>query len=105
MELLVIRHAIAVDRSPAVDDADDLERLVRSRAGGKWLASEDFAETIGYLRRFLQSNPKDSAFGLTLLGFGVILYMVFVRNRPALADESLPEMLKVVPEARVVPKD
>ena len=52
-----------------------------------------------------KSNPKESMFGLTLLGFGVILYMVFVRNRPALADESLPEMPRVVPEARVVPKD
>ena len=53
-----------------------------------------------------KSNPKESAFGLTLLGFGVILYMVFVRNRPALADESLPEMpAHSVPEARVVKDD
>jgi APA family basic amino acid/polyamine antiporter len=53
-----------------------------------------------------KSNPKDSLFGLTLLGFGVILYMIFVRNRPALADESLPDMPKTnVPEARVVKED
>ena len=31
-------------------DADDLEALVRSRASGKWLASEDFSETITHLR-------------------------------------------------------
>ena len=34
--------------------ADDLEALVRSRASGKWLASEDFSETISYLRRAIQ---------------------------------------------------
>jgi pimeloyl-ACP methyl ester carboxylesterase len=30
--------------------ADDLEALVRSRASERWLASEDFAETINHLR-------------------------------------------------------
>jgi pimeloyl-ACP methyl ester carboxylesterase len=35
-------------------NADALETLVRSRASGKWLASEDFAETIGHLRRAFQ---------------------------------------------------
>ena len=35
-------------------DGSDLEALVRSRASGKWLASEDFAETIGYLRQAIQ---------------------------------------------------
>lgn len=34
--------------------ADDLEVLVRSRASDKWLASEDFWETIAYLRRAIQ---------------------------------------------------
>ncbi len=59
-----------------------------------WIAFSQFKE-----------NPKESAFGLTLLGFGVLLYMVFARNRPALADESLPEMPASVPEARVVKED
>jgi pimeloyl-ACP methyl ester carboxylesterase len=35
-------------------NADELERLVRSRASGKWLASEDFAETIALMRRAIQ---------------------------------------------------
>lgn len=35
-------------------DADDLEALVRSRASGKWQASQDFSETIGHLRRAIQ---------------------------------------------------
>ena len=53
-----------------------------------------------------KSNPKESAFGLTLLGFGVILYIILVRNRPALADESLPELpVSNVPEARVISDD
>ncbi|NVN51109.1 alpha/beta hydrolase [Mycolicibacterium hippocampi] len=32
----------------------ELERLVRSRASAKWLASEDFSETIGHLRQAIQ---------------------------------------------------
>jgi pimeloyl-ACP methyl ester carboxylesterase len=32
----------------------ELERLVRSRASGKWLASEDFSETIAQMRRAIQ---------------------------------------------------
>ena len=32
----------------------ELEALVRSRASGKWLASEDFSETIGHMRRAFQ---------------------------------------------------
>jgi len=35
-------------------NADEIERLVRSRASGKWLASEDFSETISHLRRAIQ---------------------------------------------------
>lgn len=51
-----------------------------------------------------KSNPKESAFGLALLGLGVVLWMVFARNNPALPDESMPEMpaAQHVPEARVV---
>jgi pimeloyl-ACP methyl ester carboxylesterase len=36
------------------DDAQELELLVRSRSSGKWLASEDFSETIGHMRRAIQ---------------------------------------------------
>ena len=36
------------------DDADEVERLVRLRASSKWVASEDFSETIGHLRRAIQ---------------------------------------------------
>ena len=36
------------------DDAQELELLVRSRSGGKWLASEDFSETIRHMRRAIQ---------------------------------------------------
>ena len=36
------------------NDAEELETLVRSRASGKWLASEDFSETIGHMRRAIQ---------------------------------------------------
>jgi pimeloyl-ACP methyl ester carboxylesterase len=36
------------------DDAAELERLVRSRASAKWVASEDFSETIRYGRSAIQ---------------------------------------------------
>jgi pimeloyl-ACP methyl ester carboxylesterase len=36
------------------NDAAELERLVRSRAGAKWIASEDFADTMQQLRRVIQ---------------------------------------------------
>lgn len=36
------------------DSGDEVERLLRSRASGKWLASEDFAETVPQLRRAIQ---------------------------------------------------
>jgi pimeloyl-ACP methyl ester carboxylesterase len=35
-------------------DGLELETLVRSRAAGKWLASEDFSETIHHMRRAIQ---------------------------------------------------
>jgi pimeloyl-ACP methyl ester carboxylesterase len=35
-------------------NAEALEHLVRSRASGKWLASEDFSETISHMRRAIQ---------------------------------------------------
>jgi pimeloyl-ACP methyl ester carboxylesterase len=36
------------------DDAQELELLVRSRSGSKWLASEDFSESISHMRRAIQ---------------------------------------------------
>lgn len=36
------------------DDAAEVERLMRGRATGKWLASEDFSETARYARRAIQ---------------------------------------------------
>jgi pimeloyl-ACP methyl ester carboxylesterase len=36
------------------NNAEELETLVRSRACGKWLSSEDFSETIGHLRQAVQ---------------------------------------------------
>src|SRR6201996_1554891 len=36
------------------DNAAEVERLVRSRSTAKWLASEDFSETIGHLRTAIQ---------------------------------------------------
>jgi pimeloyl-ACP methyl ester carboxylesterase len=35
-------------------DGLELETLVRTRAAGKWLASEDFSETIHHMRRAIQ---------------------------------------------------
>ena len=35
-------------------DAEELEALVRSRSSGKWVASQDFSETIAHLRQAIQ---------------------------------------------------
>ncbi len=42
------------ERSLTRHNAEELEHFVRSRASGKWLASEDFSETIGHMRRAIQ---------------------------------------------------
>lgn len=36
------------------DDGAEIERLVAGRSSAKWLASEDFSQTIGYLRTAIQ---------------------------------------------------
>ncbi|EUA86573.1 alpha/beta hydrolase fold family protein [Mycobacterium ulcerans str. Harvey] len=36
------------------DNAEEIERLIRSRTSAKWAASEDFSQSIGYLRRAIQ---------------------------------------------------
>lgn len=52
----MLRYQVPVwpERVLTRGDADELERLVRSRASAKWLASEDFSETIGHLRQAIQ---------------------------------------------------
>jgi pimeloyl-ACP methyl ester carboxylesterase len=42
------------ERALTRHDGAELERLVRSRASAKWVASKDFSETIGYMRRAIQ---------------------------------------------------
>ncbi|OBB47135.1 alpha/beta hydrolase [Mycobacterium sp. 852002-51961_SCH5331710] len=42
------------ERTLTRHNAEELEHLVRSRAGSNWLASEDFSETIGHMRRAIQ---------------------------------------------------
>ena len=42
------------ERSLTRNNGEELEHLVRSRANGKWVASEDFSETISYMRRAIQ---------------------------------------------------
>jgi len=42
------------ERTLTRDDAAELEAVVRSRAGTNWLASQDFSETIRYMRRAIQ---------------------------------------------------
>ncbi|GAT13138.1 alpha/beta fold hydrolase [Mycolicibacterium thermoresistibile] len=42
------------ERMLTKDDGARLERLVRSRAGAQWPATQDFATTVGHLRRAIQ---------------------------------------------------
>lgn len=42
------------ERALTRHDGAELERLVRSRASAKWIASEDFSETIAHMRRAIQ---------------------------------------------------
>jgi pimeloyl-ACP methyl ester carboxylesterase len=52
----MLRYQIPMypERSLTRHDAAELERVVRSRSTGKWLASEDFSESISYMRRAIQ---------------------------------------------------
>jgi pimeloyl-ACP methyl ester carboxylesterase len=52
----LLRYQIPLwpERLLTQDNAAEIERLVRSRSCGKWLASEDFSESIGYLRTAIQ---------------------------------------------------
>jgi pimeloyl-ACP methyl ester carboxylesterase len=42
------------ERALTRHDGEELERLVRSRAGAKWQASQDFSETVRHLRQAIQ---------------------------------------------------
>lgn len=52
----MMRYQVPVwpERSLTRDDAAELEAVVRSRAGANWLVSQDFSETIRYMRRAIQ---------------------------------------------------
>jgi len=52
----LLRYQVPIwpERMLTRNNASEIERLVRSRASAKWQASEDFSETIGYLRRAIQ---------------------------------------------------
>ncbi|BBY06042.1 alpha/beta fold hydrolase [Mycobacterium noviomagense] len=52
----LLRYQVPIwpERALTRHNADEVERLVRSRACAKWLASEDFSETIGHLRLAIQ---------------------------------------------------
>jgi pimeloyl-ACP methyl ester carboxylesterase len=52
----LLRYQVPIwpERTLTRSNADEIERLVRSRASAKWAASEDFSETIGHLRQAMQ---------------------------------------------------
>ncbi|MCV7223942.1 alpha/beta fold hydrolase [Mycolicibacterium elephantis] len=52
----LLRYQVPIwpERALTRRDAEELERVVRSRASAKWLASDDFSETIGHMRRAFQ---------------------------------------------------
>lgn len=52
----LLRYQVPIwpERSLTRHHGDEVERLVRSRASAKWVASEDFSETIGHLRQAIQ---------------------------------------------------
>jgi pimeloyl-ACP methyl ester carboxylesterase len=52
--LLRYQMPIWPERSLTRHNGREIERLLRSRASAKWVASEDFSETIGHLRQAIQ---------------------------------------------------
>lgn len=52
--LLGYQLPIWPERRLTCDDGRELERLMRSRAGARWLASADFIETVRHLRTAIQ---------------------------------------------------
>ena len=52
--LLRYQMPIWPERLLTRDNAAEIERLVRSRSSAKWVASEDFSQTIGHLRQAIR---------------------------------------------------
>src|ERR1700681_1806495 len=52
--LLRYQVPILPERALTRHNGSEIERLTRSRASTKWVASEDFSETIGHLRQAIQ---------------------------------------------------
>ena len=52
--LLRYQMPMIPERTLTRNDGEELERLVRDRAGAKWVVGEDFSETIGHLRTAIQ---------------------------------------------------
>jgi pimeloyl-ACP methyl ester carboxylesterase len=52
----MLRYQLPIwpERSLTRDDAAELEIVVRTRAGARWVASEDFSQTVHHLRRAIQ---------------------------------------------------
>ena len=52
----LLRYQVPIwpERVLARDNAAEIERLVRSRSSSKWVASEDFSQTIGHLRQAIR---------------------------------------------------
>jgi pimeloyl-ACP methyl ester carboxylesterase len=52
----MLRYQVPIwpERSLTRHNAAELERLVRGRASAKWTASEDFSETIAWMRQAIQ---------------------------------------------------
>ncbi|OMC55153.1 alpha/beta hydrolase [Mycobacterium sp. IS-836] len=52
----LLRYQLPIwpERRLTRDNGAEIERLVRSRSSAKWVASEDFSQTVGYLRTAIQ---------------------------------------------------
>ena len=52
----LLRYQVPIwpERLLTRDNAAEIERLVRSRSSAKWIASEDFSQTIGHLRQAIR---------------------------------------------------
>ncbi|HXO49359.1 MAG TPA: alpha/beta fold hydrolase, partial [Mycobacterium sp.] len=52
----LLRYQVPIwpERALTRHDGSEIERLIRSRAGAKWLASEDFSDSIGHVRQAIQ---------------------------------------------------
>jgi len=52
----LLRYQVPIwpERALTRHDGSEIEHLVRSRGSAKWVASEDFSDSIGYLRQAIQ---------------------------------------------------